>query len=89
MIDGVAEEDEVEEPVMLLVEECEAPLVVEGTELCPAVLERPDWEDKLDEEDEREVDPDDEAVLVTLPEPLAVLEELLVDDGMPAFESDQ
>jgi len=88
VIEGVSEEDEVEEPVILLVEECEAPLVVEETERCPVVLERPDWEDSPDEGDEPEVDPDEEAVLVTLPEPLAVVEELLVD-GMPAFGSDQ
>jgi hypothetical protein len=88
VIEGVSEEDEVEEPVMLLVEESEAPLVVEETELCPVELERPDWEDSLDEGDEPEVDPDEEAVLVTLPEPLAVVEELLVD-GTPVFGSDQ
>lgn len=77
-------------------EECEAPLVVDETELCSAEfveLETPDWEDVLEPEEgeapeEPEVDPDEEAVLVTLPEPLAVVEKLPVD-GMPAFGSDQ
>jgi hypothetical protein len=96
VLDGVAEEAEVEEAVMLLVEECEAPLVVDETGLCSAEfveLETPDWEDvlKLEEgeaPEEPEVDPDEEAVLVTLPpEPLAVVEKLPVD-GMPAFGSD-
>jgi hypothetical protein len=91
VVEGVADEAEVEEAVMLLVEDCEAPLVVEETELCSAEfveLERPDWEDELEEGEEPEVDPDEEAVLVALPEPLAVVEKLPVD-GMPAFVSDQ
>ncbi len=67
--------------MMLLVEEREAPPVVEETELCPVMvkLQRPDWEDCLREEDEPEVDLDKEAVLVTRPEPLAVVEGLLVN----------
>jgi len=67
--------------MMLLVEEREASPVVEETELCPVTvkLQRPDWEDCLREGDEPEVDPDKEAVLVTRPEPLAVVEGLLVD----------
>jgi hypothetical protein len=90
VVEGVAEEAEVEEAVMLRVEDCEAPLVVEETELCSAEfveLERLDWEDGLEEGEEPEVDPDEEAVLVMLPEPLAVVEKLPVD-GMPAFVSD-
>jgi hypothetical protein len=89
VVEGVAEEAEVEEAVILLVEDCEAPLVVEETELCSAEfveLERPDWEPE--EGEEPELDPDEEAVLVTLPEPLAVVEKCPVD-GMPAFRSDQ
>ena len=87
MIEGVAEEADVEEAVSLLVEDCEAPLVVDETELCSAEfveLERPDWL----EEREPEVDPDEEAVLVTLAEPLAVVEKRPVD-GMPALGSHQ
>jgi hypothetical protein len=81
VVEGVAEEAEVEELVMLPVEDCEAPLVVEEAELC-SVLERPDSEDGLEEE-EPEVDPteDPEAVLV---EPLAVVKKLPVD-GMTVF----
>jgi len=48
VVEGVAKEAEVEEAVLLLVEDCEAPLVVEETELCSAEfveLERPDRED--------------------------------------------
>lgn len=93
--EGVAEGAEVEEAVILLVEDCEAPLVVEETELCSAEfveLERPDWEDGLEEGAEPEVDPDvdpDEgAVLVTLPEPLAVVEKLPVDD-MPESDTEE
>jgi len=88
VVEGVAEEAEVEEAVILLVEDCEAPLVAEETELFSVefvVLERPDWEE---EGEEPEVDPDEEAVLVTLPEPLAVVGKLPVD-GTPAFGSDQ
>ena len=98
MVVGVVEdsEAEVEELVTLLVEDCEAPLVVEDAELCPVELERPEWEDSdgLEEGEEPEVDPDasvpvdPEAVLVTLLEPLAVLEKLPVE-GMPVFGSDQ
>lgn len=87
----MVEEAEVKEAVILLVEDCEAPLVVEETELCSAEfveLERPDWVDGLEEGEEPEVDPDEKAVLVTLPEPLAVVEGLLVD-GRPAFGCDQ
>jgi hypothetical protein len=90
VVEGVAEEAEVEEAVILLVEDCEAPLVVEETELCSAEfveLERPDLEPD-EEGEEPEVDLDEEAVLVTLPEPLAVVGKLPVD-GMPAFRSDQ
>jgi hypothetical protein len=92
VVEGDTKEAEVEEAVMLLVEDCEASLVPEETELCTAEfveLERPEWEDGLEEEEEPEVDPDEWAVFVTLPEPLAVLETLLVDDVMPAFGSDQ
>jgi hypothetical protein len=84
--------------VWLLVEDCEAPLVVEETELCSAELvelERPDLEDWLKEGEEPKVDPDEElevVVLITLPEPLAVAvvgSKKLPVDGMTAFESDQ
>ena len=71
-----------------LVEDCEVPLVVEETELCSAEfveLERPDWERKRKNLKSTQVEG---AVLVTLPEPLAVIEKLPVD-GMPAFGSDQ
>jgi hypothetical protein len=88
VVKGVAEEAEVEEPVMLLVEDREAPLVVEETEVSSVELERPDWEGRLGEGEEPEVDPDEEAVFVTLLEPLAVVEKLPVD-GMPVFGSDQ
>jgi len=63
VVEGVAEEAEVD---------CEASLVVEETELCSAEF----------------VELDEKAVLVTLPEPLAVVEKLPVD-GMPTFGSDQ
>jgi hypothetical protein len=93
VVEGVVEEAEVKEEVILLVVDCEAPLAVEKTELCSAEfveLERPDWVDGLEEEvgEEPEVDPDEKVVLVTLPELLAVVEGLPVD-GMPAFGSDQ
>lgn len=49
-MEGVADEDGVEEPVMLLEEKCEAPLVLEEAELCSAeFVDRPDWEDELEE----------------------------------------
>lgn len=91
MVEGVAEAAEVEEAVILLVEDCEAPLVVEETELCSAEfveLESPDRDDGLEEGEELEVDPDEEAVLVTLPEPLAVVEKLPVD-GMPENDTEE
>ena len=94
MVEGVAKEAEVEEAVVLVVEDS-APLVVEDTVLCPAEfveLERPDWEDGLEEGEEPEVDPDvdpdEKAVFVTLLEPLGVVEKLPVD-AMPAIGSDR
>ena len=84
MAEGVAEEAEVEEAVIPLVEDCEAPLVVEVCSVEFVELERPDWEDGFEEE-EPEVDPDEKAVLVTLPEPLAVVEKL--PEGEVAPES--
>jgi hypothetical protein len=87
VVKGVAEEAEVEESVMLFVEDREAPLVVEKTELCSVDLERPDRDSEdggLEEGEEPEVDPE-EAVLVTLPEPV----EKLPVDGISAFGSDQ
>lgn len=73
---GVAEEAEVEESVTLFVEDSEAPVVVEETVLCSA-----EFVEREEEGEEPEVE---EAVLVTLPEPEAV-----VVDGVPAFENDQ
>jgi hypothetical protein len=68
--------------------------VVGDTVLCPVGftgVERPDSEEKgLDDDDgeeEPEDDSDEDAVPVTLPEPLVVAETLSVDD-MPAFGSD-
>lgn len=91
---GVINENEAEEERwMLLSEDCEEPVVVVGdTVLCSAGfagVERPDSEEEglEDEGEEPEADSDEKAVLVTLPEPLVVVETLSVDD-VSAFGSD-
>lgn len=92
MILGVIRENETEERWTLLEDSDEPVVVVGDTVLCSAGfvgVERPDPEKEGLEDDEEEPkdDSDEDAVFVTLPEPLVVAETLSVDD-MPAFGSD-